>query len=190
MAKVILDRNYEPLLDKLYAKADMEIFDGQLVGYEPLNELSTFVEISDLQNVRFDLLKNSIEIFDRTIYIPKMHIGNSALSLDLEGTHTFDNYMDYRLSISLMELLAGRSNWLAKKQEKRIESNAEGGLTAYLTMKGTPEDLKITYDRTTAREAFTEEVKKEKRNFMQALRNEGTREEQESLRNYNDIWDE
>jgi hypothetical protein len=57
-------------------------------------------------------------------------------------------------------------------------------------MKGTPEDLKITYDRTTAREAFTEEVKKEKRNFMQALRNEGTREEQENLRNYNDIWDE
>ncbi|MBR9861508.1 AsmA family protein [bacterium] len=191
MAKVILDRNYEPVMDKLYAKADVEVVNGELNGYEPLQELSAFVEVDDLKNVRFNSLKNTIEIFDETIYIPKMFIGNNALSLELEGTHNFDNYMEYRMSISLVELLAGRSNWIAKKKEKRIEENRDGGLTAYITMVGTPDDLKISYDKAAAREIIAEEVKKEKKTFIKVLKGETVIDEDEDdITNYNDIWDE
>lgn len=191
MAKVILDQNLEPIMPKLYAKANVTIENGALVGYEPLKELSSFVNIGDLENVKFKTLKNTIEIFDETIFIPRMMIENNAMNLELEGTHTFANYMKYSMGISVAELLATKANWIAKKAEKRIEKNTKGGLTAYVLMEGTPDDLKIKYDRATVKKNITEEVKEEKKKFIKALKGEGTLEEETTeTKNYDDVWDE
>lgn len=191
LAKIVLDPNFEPILPKLYVKADVTISNGQLKNYEPLKELSAFVEIKDLEDVKFKTLTNTIEIFDQTIFIPKMRIENSALNLELEGTHTFDNYMNYNMSLSVAELLATRANWIAKKKERRIENNVSGGLTAYITMKGTPDDLKIAYDGATVKENVKEELAKEKSNFIKAMKGEATLEKETSeTKNYDDVWDE
>ena len=186
---VMFDKDFEPALDKLYAKADIEIVDGQLKGYEPLKELSSFVEVSELENVKFSSLKNTIEIFDQTIFIPKMHIGNSAMSLDIEGTHNFENFMDYHLELSLIELMAQKSNWFAKKQEKRLEDNEHGGLTAYIHMRGTPDDLKITYDKVGMKKVLSEELQQEKKDFLKIIRGEELEDETPETY-YEDIWDE
>jgi hypothetical protein len=140
--------------------------------------------------VRFKTLKNTIEIFDETIYIPRMMIENSALNLELEGTHTFGNYMRYSIGLSVAELLATKANWIAKKAEKRIENNSKGGLTAYIIMEGTPDDLKIRYDKATVKENVKEEVKKEKQNFLRALKGEGTLETNVEIKDYDNVWDE
>lgn len=191
LAKVILDQNYEPVLSKLYAKANVTITDGQLKNYEPMKELSSFVEIKDLEDVKFKTITNTIEIFDQTIFIPKMRIENNALNMDLEGTHTFENYMNYRISLSVAELLATKANWIAKKKERRIEQNLNGGLTAYILMEGTPDNLKIKYDRATVKENIKDEVKKEKTKFIKALKGEGTLEEETSkTKDYDNVWDE
>ena len=191
ITKVILDNNYEPILPKLYAKSSITIKNGALNGYEPLKELSSFVHIKDLKNVTFKTLSNSIEIFDQTIFIPKMRIENNALNLQLEGTHTFDNLMSYAMEISVAELLATKANWIAKKAEKRIERNKTGGLTAYVIMEGTPDDLKIKYDRSTVKENIKKEVKNEKKKFIQTLKGENTLQDQEKKsKSYDDVWDE
>lgn len=191
IAKVILDKNYEPILPKLYAKANVLIENGALVNYEPLKELSAFAKIEDLENVKFKSLQNTIEIFDQTIFIPKMRIENNAINLEIEGTHTFENYMKYSMGLSVAELLATKANWIARKAEKRIEKNKNGGLTAYILMEGTPDNLKIRYDRATVTENVKEEVKKEKKKFIQALKGEGTLEEETAeTKDYDDVWDE
>jgi len=191
ITKVIMDNNYEPILPKLYAKSSITIKNGALNGYEPLKELSSFVHIKDLENVTFKTLSNSIEIFDQTIFIPKMRIENNALNLQLEGTHTFDNLMSYAMEISVAELLATKANWIAKKAEKRIERNKTGGLTAYVVMEGTPDDLKIKYDRSTVKENIKKEVKNEKKKFIQTLKGENTLQDQEKKsKSYDDVWDE
>jgi hypothetical protein len=191
LAKVILDKNFEPILPKLYAKANVVITNGALINYEPLTELSSFVHIEDLRNVQFKTLKNTIEIFDQTIFIPKMRIENNAMNLEIEGTHTFDNYMTYSMGLSVADLLAKKANWIARKAEKRIEKNPNGGLTAYILMKGTPDDLSISYDRATVKDNVKEEVKKEKKKFMKAINGEATLEEKTSkTKDYNDVWDE
>jgi hypothetical protein len=191
VTKVILNHDYEPILPKLYVKSTITIKNGALTGYEPLKELSSFVHVKDLENVKFKTLSNSIEIFDETIFIPKMKIENNALNLQLEGTHTFDNLMSYAMEISVAELLATKANWIAKKAEKRIERNKNGGLTAYVLMEGTPDDLKIKYDRSTVKENIKEEVKNEKKRFIQTLKGESTLQDQKKkTKSYDDIWDE
>lgn len=191
LAKVILDENFEPIMPKLYAKANIVVENGALVNYEPLQELSSFVNIEDLKNVKFQTLKTEIEIFDQTIFIPRTMIKNNALNLEIEGTHTFENYMHYNMGLSVAELLATKAKWIAKKSEKRIENNQEGGLTAYIIMKGTPDDLQIKYDRATVKENIKEEAKKEKENFIKALKGEGSLEEDEAdKKDYDNVWDE
>ncbi|PCJ66082.1 MAG: hypothetical protein COA58_08385 [Bacteroidetes bacterium] len=191
LAKVILDQNFEPILSKLYAKANITINNGALIGYEPLKELSSFAHIDDLKNVKFNTLKNTIEIFDETIFIPKMRIENNALNLQISGTHTFDNYMKYNMSLSVAELLATKANWIAKKKEKRIENNSSGGLTAYIIMEGTPDDLTIRYDRAAVKENVKKEITAEKKKFIQALKGEGTLEEETAeTKDYDNVWDE
>ncbi|MGB0849885.1 MAG: AsmA-like C-terminal region-containing protein [Bacteroidia bacterium] len=191
LAKVILDKNYEPILPKLYAKADVTVENGALVGYEPLRELSSFVNIEDLENVQFKTLKNSIEIFDQTIFIPKMMIENNAMNLEIEGTHTFENEMRYNMGLSVAELLANKAKWIARKNDKRIEKNSKGGLTAYIIMEGTPDDLKIRYDRATVTQNAKEEVKKERVKFIKAIKGEGSLEDEEiENKDYDNVWDE
>jgi hypothetical protein len=191
LTKVILDPKYEPILSKLYAKANIKIKNGELKGYEPLKELSSFVHISNLENVRFKTLSNTIEIFDETIFIPKMRIENSAINLSIEGNHTFENRMYYQMELSVAELLATKANWIAKKKERRIEQNKDGGLTAYIIMEGTPDDLKIRYDRASAIENFKDEVEKEKSNFIKALKGEGTLDDDDvETKDYDNVWDE
>jgi hypothetical protein len=58
-----------------------------------------------------------------------MDIHNNALNLNLSGTHTFDNVLDYKIKLSLSELLS----------KKRKSQNNEFG----------EEDLKTrkTYER-------------------------------------------
>lgn len=190
LAKVMFDANFEPVFDKLYAKADIEVLNGELNGYEPLKELSDFVEVEDLENVKFSSLRNTIEIFDQTIFIPKMYIGNNAMNIELEGTHSFENYMNYSMSISLAELLAKRSNWIAKKKDQRIEDNEYGGLTAFIHMEGTPENLKITYDKIAVKRVVQDELQKEKKKFFNAIQGK-TESDQRSTEYYQEeVWDE
>lgn len=186
-AKIILDKDYNPMLDKLYVKSDVEVINGALTNYKPLQELSKFVDIDDLMNVQFEQLRNTIEIFDATIFIPKMEIKNSALNLELEGTHTFENQMKYHIGLSVGDLLAKKANWLAKRREQRIENNPDGGMTAYIIMEGTPDDLSIRYDKATVKETAKEELKKERENFMKALKGE---EVFEKKKDYGNVWDE
>lgn len=191
IAKVLLDKNYTPILPKLYAKTNVLIENGALIGYEPLKELSTFAKVEDLENVRFSSLQNTIEIFDQTIFIPKMKIENNALNLEIEGTHTFSNYMEYSIELSVAELLATKAKWIAKKAEKRIEKNKNGGLTAYILMEGTPDDLKIRYDRASATQNVKNEVTEEKGRLKKALKGETTLDEEEAKKkDYDDVWDE
>ncbi len=191
LAKIILDKNFEPVLPKLYAKANVTINSGALINYDPLKELSSFVNIEDLKNVRFKTLTNTIEIFDQTIFIPKMRIENNAMNIEIEGTHTFDGYMKYSMGLSVAELLATKANWIARKAEKRIEKNSNGGLTAYVLMEGPSDNLKIRYDRATVKENVKEEVINEKKKFIKALKGKAVlKEEATETKNYDDIWDE
>jgi hypothetical protein len=58
-------------------------------------------------------------------------------------------------------------------------------------MEGTPDDLKIKYDRSTVKEKLKEEIKNEKKRFIKTLKGENTLQDQEKkTKNYDDIWDE
>lgn len=59
---------------------------------------------SKLGNISFETLENTIYISNSTIIIPSMVINSSALDITTEGTHTFDNNVDYKFSFRFRDL--------------------------------------------------------------------------------------
>ena len=189
--KVFLDANFEPILDKLYSKFIITLEDGRLKGYEPLTELSDFVNIDDLRDVRFKTLHDTVEILSENIFFDGLRIENNALNLGISGTHNFDNNMYYEMDLSVVELLATKGNWFAKKKERKLEENQDGGLTAYIIMSGTPDNLSIKYDTERQLEEIKRDMKEEKSNFLRALKGDEVLYEEESQRkDYENRWDE
>ena len=170
--RISFDRFFNVIEDSIQALADLVISNGMLKNYQAMESLSAFVQLKELMEIQFETLQNTVEIKNRTVFIPQMSIRNNALNVELGGSHTFDNYMDYKLKIRVTELLAGKSGWARRKLEQQLEDEQGGGLSAYLTMTGTPEDLKIKYDVKSVKQVVGKEIKKEGKTFFRDVKKE------------------
>lgn len=161
-------------LNKLYVLGKITISNGELNNYEPLNALGKFVDVNELRNLKFADLSNSIEIKNKTIYIPQFDIKNNALNLTVSGTHTFENMVDYHMKIKLSELLKNkrRANKPATNEFNEEEPTPDKGANLYLSMKGPINNVKITYDKVGTTQKIKQELKQEKQNIKEILKKE------------------
>jgi hypothetical protein len=104
----------------LNTQANLRLKNGHLKNYEPMLALSRFAEIDELQDVAFSELNNSISIQKGVITIPKMAINSSVLNLELLGTHTFENEINYLVKLKLKDILFKKDR---NHQNKEFEKN-------------------------------------------------------------------
>src|SRR5690606_5484371 len=89
----------------LEVESELLIEKGRLIAFKPLHSLSKYIELEALQDIHFSSLQNSIQIKDRKVYMPRFEIISSAIDFSLEGTHDFDNMIDYRMTLILDRVL-------------------------------------------------------------------------------------
>lgn len=161
-------------MKKLYAGVDMTIDNGELNNVESMKSLSRFIELKDLENVRFSTLKNQIEIKNQVITIPKMEVKSTALNITASGTHTFNNEINYKIKLSLNELLAKKAKQ-AKKENNEFGEVADDGLgrtNIFLSMTGTVDNPIIKYDTKGALQNVKQDLKVEKQTLKSILHEE------------------
>jgi hypothetical protein len=161
-------------LDKLYAGVDMTIENGELNNVESMKSLSRFIELKDLENVRFSTLKNQIEIKNQVIHIPKMEVKSNAINIIASGTHTFNNEINYKIKLSLNELLSKKAKQ-SKKQNDEFGEVADDGLgrtNLFLSMTGTVDKPIIKYDSKSAIQNIKQDLKVEKQTLKTILKDE------------------
>ena len=152
----------------------MTIANGELNNVESMKSLSRFIALKELENIRFATLKNQIEIKKQVITIPKMEINSSALNLTASGTHTFNNDIDYKIRLSLNELLAKKAR-AAKKQNDEFGEVADDGLgrtNIFLSMTGNISNPVIRYDSKAAVQNVKQNIQVEKQNLKGSLKEE------------------
>lgn len=172
-ASVPIDLKGKPIYDKLTLETDMLIQEGRLRDFEPIYALSKFIKLEELRDIRFAELKNSISIHDNNIYIPDMQIKNSALNLQMSGTHSFENILDYHLKVLLKEVLLHKRKARTSDDFGSFEPTADKGINLYLYMQGPMDKLKIGYDRRQAREGTKQRMKEEKKQIREIFKREG-----------------
>jgi len=170
----VWDKQLKLKKDKLYVLADLNMSKGELINYKPALALSKFIEVEELEHIKFSKLVTQIEIKNETIYIPQTDINSSALDLTFSGTHTFDNHIDYRFRMLMSDILWRKAK--SKKKENSefgyIEDDGLGKTSMFLHMTGTVKDYKITYDTKSLKDKWKKDLKQEKQTIKQILKNE------------------
>lgn len=161
-------------MDKLYAGIDMTIENGELNNVEAMKSMSRFIELKELENIRFATLKNQVEVKHQQVTIPKMEIKSSALTIMLSGTHSFENMINYKIKLSLNELLSKKAKQ-AKKQNEEFGEVADDGLgrtNIFLSMTGSVDEPVIKYDSKSAIQNVKQDLKVEKQTLKGILKDE------------------
>ena len=160
---------------KVYANADLSIEKGELIHFQPVYKLSRFIKLSELEHIKFGLLQTQIQIKERVIDIAKTSISSTALNLEMSGKHSFDNEIDYRFKVMLNELLSQKAKKFKKENEEFLEDDDEGGkrrMALFISMKGTVDNPKFSYDKIGLSNKIKQDVKQEKQTVKYLLKEE------------------
>ncbi len=135
----------------------LEIINGQLKNYAPLNALSEYFKNKNLSIIRFDTLSNNLNITNGVITIPNMTINSSLGFMEISGTQDMNNHMEYYFRIpwklatkSVRQKLFGKKETIAdSSQIDIIQHKNTNKKTRYLNLKliGNPDDYKVSLGR-------------------------------------------
>ncbi|MCK5470577.1 MAG: membrane biogenesis protein, partial [Cyclobacteriaceae bacterium] len=136
---------------------ELEIVDGELKNYKPLNALSDYFKNKNLSKIRFDTLSNKLNVTNGIITIPSMTINSTLGYMDISGTQDMHNHMEYYFRIPMkMVTKTARHKLFGKKgaisdstQIDVIHYKYTSKKTWYLNLKliGDPDDFKVSLGR-------------------------------------------
>lgn len=169
------DQNFNPQISSLKTVADFTINNGRLKGYEPLMALSDFAELDDLKDVRFAQLKNTITIENQIIRIPGMDIKSNVWELWMQGTHSFDNVVDYSLKLKLNDVLGKKNRTNKSVSEFIVEEDTRAQPIIPIKINGKIGNLNISIDKQLLKEGLKKEWE-EQGNTLKKLFKEGAPE--------------
>jgi hypothetical protein len=174
LLKASWDKKGDFIPESLIADSDVEIMNGKIVRFAPFEKLSKYIDLEELQDVKFQNLKNKISISGKKIFIPEMEIKTNALNLFLQGTHQFNNDIQYSFRLYLDELLS-------KKFRKRNKGRDEFGifeeeqnprLEVFVMMTGSVENPKFRIDRKAVKNNLADNMKREGQEIKTLLQND------------------
>lgn len=149
-----------------------DIQDGRLKAYEALYQLSKYIELEELKDIKFNRLQNQFLIQNENIYLPRFSVRSSAIDLEIEGNHSFDNQVDYQISLSLAQVLGKKVKKPKNTAFGYLEDDGLGKTRLFLRMQGDLSNPSIKYDKEQLKDHWISEVKKEKQTIKSILKQE------------------
>ena len=171
--------------ETLIADISATIRNGELNNFEPLQGLKKYLDDETLARLRFADLKNDIHIENGIIYVPQMEISSNATTLQLSGTHTFDQKIDYRVIAPL------RSKKRIDPDEAfgAIEEDKTGQAKVFLKIIGTTDKFDISYDKAALKKKLGNDLKKEVQELKDAFKLKGKKKKKELELEKDDYFD-
>ena len=169
------DNRLRFISDQLVVDAGLIIENGELNNFAPMQKLSSFVERQSLTNMTFADLKNDIHIEDRVIYLPNMVVQSNVTTIAVNGTHSFDQNIDYRLKVPLQSPKKDKDAYFGALEDDGLNTNL------YLKIVGNTKDYRIIYDKAAVKTKIKEDLREEKWELRDAIRNKGVKEETQEL---------
>jgi hypothetical protein len=169
-----LDSMLSPNMKALSAGGKYLITEGALINFEPVRALSKYIELEELENIRFDKLENDLFIRNNSIEIPQMEIKSSAADLSIQGIHGFDNDYEYHVKIFLSLILSRRM----KKPKSNstefgvISDDGLGRTSLLLKIVNNGDKAKVSYDIKAIGNQIKNDVREEKKTLKTILNSE------------------
>ncbi len=169
-----LDSLLNPQVKSLTAEGKFTLVNGALLNFEPVKKLSSFIELSELENIHFEQLQNDFFIKNNVLYLPQMDVNSTAADLSVNGNHSFDNDYKYHVKVLLSEILS-------KKRRKTknpvtefgaVEDDGLGRTSLLLKIENKGEEVKVSYDLKAVGSEVKNNIKNERQNLKSILNQE------------------
>ncbi len=160
-------------IKNLAAEGRYLLLDGALINFDPVKQLSGFIELSELENIKFDKLQNDFFIRNNQLFVPQMEVNSSAADLSVNGRHSFENDYEYHVKILLSEILSGKRKKKSNITEFGVvEDDGLGRTSLLLKIAGKGDVAKVSYDMKAAGDQVKTNFKKEKQTLKTILNQE------------------
>ena len=157
----------------IVAGAEIEIRDGQLVGYAPINDLEKIIKGRDFSDIQFEKMVSTISISNKTINIPKTEIRSNVMNLKVTGSHTFDNNIEYHLEVKFSDVKKGGDKTRPEDEYGYVVDDGVGDPTIFILITGTVENPQYKQlDKKAMQEKIKQDLKTEKQNLKKILNEE------------------
>ena len=158
----------------ILTESHLNIKNGRLVDFEPIQSLSRFIALDELKDIRFSALENEIYINNETVTIPQTDIHSSAFNMNVSGTHQFNNHYVYNVRVLLSEILASKAKRKKKENEEFgvIEEDGLGQTSLYFKITGDGDQVDVTYDANKWSKKLKKGFKQQGKELKDALRKE------------------
>ena len=169
-----LNATLSPEIKFLTADGKYTITDGSLINFDPVKKLSSYIKLSELENITFDKLENDFSIRNNYFYVPQMDVNSSAVILSVNGRHSFTNDYTYHVSMLLSEVLSRkfRRNRPGESEFGPVEDDGLGRTSLLLKVEGKGEVVKTGYDSEAAHKEIKKSVKAERSTLKTILKEE------------------
>ena len=120
-----------------------------------------------LQDLKFETLENTLIIRNGKMEIPLMSIKSSALDVDVSGSHTFTNQIDYRFAFRFRDLKEA-----SKITEFGEEIDDGTGVMVFMRMHGDLDDPTIIWDKEAKKDEAKQNREEAKQDAKSILKSE------------------
>lgn len=169
-----LDSLLHAQINSITAEGKYLVSRGALINFEPVKQLSSFIELSELENISFEQMENDFFIRNNYLYIPQMQVMSSAVDLTVNGKHSLDNDYEYHVKVLLSEILSKKrkKNRHTVTEFGEVEDDGLGRTSMLLKIANKGEDLKVSYDMKAAASGVKDNFKSERKNLKTILNQE------------------
>ncbi len=149
--KVQMHADMVPIIDDSEIHLDLNIVQGRLENYSALNAVSDYFKDKNLSSVRFDTLRNHLDITNGILSVPSMTINSTLGFIELSGKQDLNMNMEYYLRIPWklvtqvgMQKLFGKAEEQKKEDEIQYMDDSKRIRFVNLKITGTPEKYQIS----------------------------------------------
>ncbi len=149
-AKIKIDAEWneagEFMDNKLLVLSDVEMTNGELIGFKMLEDFSKYIKLRDLQRIKFTKTNNQFALKNNTFYIPTMFIQSNATNMTLAGRHTMEHDMDYLIKVNGGQTLLNKFKRF-NPSRKALKAKKKGFINIYTHVSGTLDDYDFVYGK-------------------------------------------
>ena len=111
-------RNSRVVREGMNGHMDFSLKNGAIVNHKGLAQVKVlFLKDRDMSNIRFDELKDRIDIYPHSLYINRMEIQSTAVTLFVEGLYDFEKKnTDILIQVPLSNMKKRDKDYKAKNK--------------------------------------------------------------------------
>lgn len=151
--RVLMHPDLTPRLEDSEAVLDVDIRNGSLVNFTPMQAMASYFKDKNLNKINFDTLRNKLTLKNGVLEIPNMNINSSLGFIEISGKQGLDFSMEYYLRVPMKVVTsAGWQGLFGRKkeevdpdQEDAIEYRDRNKTIRFMNIKvtGTPDKFKV-----------------------------------------------